>query len=110
MQQWLILLIAILSEVTATTSLKLSESFTKIGPSILVVLGYGISFYCLSLTLKSIPVGVVYAVWSGMGISLITIVGWLMFGERLNIPTLLGICLIFTGVMVINIFSASHSA
>jgi len=110
MQQWLILLIAILSEVTATTSLKLSESFTKIGPSILVVLGYGISFYCLSLTLKSIPVGVVYAVWSGMGISLITIVGWLMFGERLNIPTLLGICLIFAGVMVINIFSASHSA
>ncbi|WP_024873479.1 DMT family transporter [Tolumonas lignilytica] len=110
MQQWLILLIAILSEVTATTSLKLSESFTKIGPSILVILGYGISFYCLSLTLKSIPVGVVYAIWSGMGISLITIVGWMMFGERLNIPTLLGIGLIFAGVMVINIFSAPHSA
>lgn len=110
MQQWLILLIAILSEVAATTSLKLSESFTKIGPSILVVLGYGISFYCLSLTLKSIPVGVVYAIWSGMGISLITIVGWLLFGERLNLPTILGIGLIFAGVLVINMFSSSHTA
>lgn len=110
MQQWLILLIAILSEVAATTSLKLSESFTKIGPSILVVLGYGISFYCLSLTLKSIPVGVVYAIWSGMGISLISIVGWLLFDERLNLPTLLGIGLIFAGVIVINMFSSSHAA
>jgi small multidrug resistance pump len=107
MQHWLILLIAILSEVTATTSLKLSDGFTKVGPSILVVLGYAISFYCLSLTLKSIPVGVVYAVWSGMGISLITLVGWQLFEEKLNMPTIFGIGLIFIGVMVINTFSAA---
>ncbi|MBB6054686.1 DMT family transporter [Tolumonas osonensis] len=106
MNQWIILLIAICSEVIATTSLKLSDGFSKLGPSVLVVLGYGISFYCLSLTLRSIPVGVVYAIWSGMGISLITLVGWHFFGEKLNIPTLVGISLIFAGIMVINFYSS----
>lgn len=106
MNQWIILLIAICSEVIATTSLKLSDGFSKLGPSVLVVLGYGISFYCLSLTLRSIPVGVVYAIWSGMGISLITLVGWHFFGEQLNIPTLVGISLIFAGIMVINFYSS----
>ena len=108
MQNWIILFIAILSEVTATTSLKLSDGFSKIWPSILVILGYATSFYCLSLTLKTMPIGVVYAVWSGMGISLITLVGWLIFGEKLNIPTLLGISLIFSGVLVVSLFSSSN--
>jgi small multidrug resistance pump len=108
MQNWIILFIAILSEVTATTSLKLSDGFSKIGPSILVILGYAISFYCLSLTLKNMPIGVVYAVWSGMGISLITLVGWLIFDEKLNAPTLLGISLIFSGVLVVSLFSSSN--
>ncbi len=109
MNQWVILLIAICSEVIATTSLKLSDGFSKLGPSVLVVLGYGISFYCLSLTLKSIPVGIVYAIWSGMGITLITLVGWHFFGEKLNMPTVLGISLIFAGIMVINIFSVTKA-
>ncbi|WP_316675241.1 multidrug efflux SMR transporter [uncultured Tolumonas sp.] len=106
MQNWIILLIAISSEVTATTSLKLSDGFSKLGPSLLVIVGYTISFYCLSLTLKTIPVGVVYAVWSGMGMSLITLVGWHFFGEKLNIPTLFGIGLIFAGVLIMSIFSS----
>lgn len=102
---WLLLGIAIVSEVIATSSLKASDGFSRFWPSVLVVLGYGISFYCLSLTLKIIPMGVVYAIWSGVGIVLITLVGWFLFNQKLDLPALLGIGLIAAGVVVMNVFS-----
>ena len=99
------LAIAILSEVIATSALKSSDGFTKFGPSLVVILGYGISFYCLSVVLKTIPVGVAYAIWSGMGIVLITLLGWLVFSQRLDLPAFLGMALIVAGVIVIYAFS-----
>lgn len=105
MQSWILLFVAIVSEVTATTSLKLSDGFTRLVPSIVVVLGYGISFYCLAITLRSIPVGIVYAIWSGIGISLISMIGWLMLGQKLDLPAMIGIGLIVCGVLVIHVFS-----
>ena len=99
------LTIAILSEVLATTALKASEGFTKLVPSIIVVIGYGVSFYALSLTLKYIPVGVVYAIWSGVGIVLITMLGYFAYGQKVDLAAAGGMGLIITGVMVINLFS-----
>jgi small multidrug resistance pump len=109
-QNWLLLLAAIIFEVIATTSLKLSDGFTRLWPSIFVVAGYGGAFYLLSLILQTIPVGIVYAVWSGVGIALITLMGWFFFGQALDKPALLGIGLIVAGVIVLNLFSktASH--
>lgn len=104
---WLFLSIAIVAEVIATSALKASEGFTRTLPSILVVAGYGIAFYMLSLTLRTIPMGVVYAIWSGAGIVLITLVGYFMFRQRLDLPALIGIGLIVTGVLVMQLFSKS---
>jgi len=106
-KNWLFLFVAIVSEVVATSSLKLSDAFSRFLPSVVVVIGYGISFYCLALTLRVIPMGVVYAVWSGIGIVLITLVGWLVFSQKLDLPALLGIGLIAAGVVVMNVFSTS---
>jgi small multidrug resistance pump len=107
---WLFLAIAIVAEVIATSALKASEGFTRTLPSVLVVAGYGIAFYMLSLTLRSIPMGVVYAIWSGAGIVLITLVGYFMFRQRLDLPALIGIGLIVAGVLVMQLFSkaAAH--
>jgi multidrug transporter EmrE-like cation transporter len=105
LRNWLLLLAAIVSEVIATSALKSSEGFSRFLPSVIVVVGYGIAFYCLALTLRVIPMGVVYAVWSGIGIVLITLVGWLLFGQKLDFPALLGIVLIAAGVVVMNVFS-----
>jgi multidrug transporter EmrE-like cation transporter len=102
------LLVAILAEVIATTSLKASEGFTRPWPSLLVVVGYGISFYGLSLTMRSIPLGLVYALWSGLGLLLITLAGWLIWGQRLDPPALLGMGLIVAGVFVINLGGRAH--
>ncbi len=102
---WLYLLVAIVAEVIATSALKASAGFSRPGPSVLVVGGYGIAFYFLSLTLRTIPVGVAYAIWSGVGVVLISVVGLLLFGQRLDLPALLGIALIVAGVLVINLFS-----
>lgn len=102
---WLFLAIAIVAEVIATSALKASEGFTRTLPSILVVLGYGIAFYMLSLTLRTIPMGVVYAIWSGAGIVLITLVGYFLFRQRLDLPALIGIGLIVAGVLVMQLFS-----
>lgn len=107
MQHWLVLFAAIIAEVIATSALKASDGFSRFWPSLLVVLGYGISFYLLSLTLKTIPVGVVYAIWSGVGVALITLAAWLLFGQKLELPVLAGIGLIITGVIVINAFGPS---
>ena len=107
MQNWLILSVAILAEVVATTALKASDGFTRLAPSLLVVAGYAIAFYCLALALRTIPVGVVYAVWSGVGIVLISLVAWLWFGQKLDGAALLGIGLIVAGVIVLNVWSKS---
>jgi small multidrug resistance pump len=104
---WLYLSIAIVCEVIATSALKASEGFTRLVPSILVVVGYGTALYLLSLTLRTIPVGVAYAVWSGVGVVLITLVGWLVFKQALDAPALIGIGLIGAGVVVLNVFSKS---
>ena len=110
MKPWLALSAAIVSEVIATSALKASDGFTKPGPVVLVVLGYAAAFYFLALTLRSIPVGIAYAVWSGVGIVLICLIGWLAFGQRLDVPAMIGIGLIIAGVVILNVFSkaAAH--
>lgn len=107
MQSWLILFGAIVCEVAATSSLKASESFTRFWPSLIVVTGYAAAFYLLSLTLQAIPVGVAYAVWSGVGVVLVAIIGWLFLGQRLDLPAVIGIGLILAGVLVLNLLSKS---
>lgn len=101
----LYLLVAIVFEVAATSALKASESFTKLLPSIVVIVGYVGAFWFLSLTLKTIPVGVAYAIWSGVGIVLISLVGWLWFKQSLDLPAVIGMALIVAGVLTINMFS-----
>jgi multidrug transporter EmrE-like cation transporter len=102
---WMILGLAIVAEVIGTTALKASENFTRLVPSLIVVVGYGVAFYCLSLVLKSVPVGIAYAVWSGLGIVLITAVAWLLYGQRIDLAGLIGMGLIIAGVVVLNVFS-----
>lgn len=105
MNHWVYLIIAIVSEVIATSALKASTGFTKPLPSVVVIVGYLVSFYFLSLTLKTIPVGIAYAIWSGVGVVLISVVAWLLYGQKLDLPALIGMGLIISGVMVINLFS-----
>lgn len=107
---WIYLFVAIVSEVIGTSALRASEGFTRPWPSVLVVAGYGMAFYCLSLTLRTIPMGIAYAVWSGIGVVLISIAGWFFYGQKLDAAALAGIVLIVAGVVVINLFSraASH--
>ncbi len=109
MQQWLILAAAIVSEVIATSCLKAAEGFTRVWPSVIVVVGYMVAFYLLSLTLRTIPVGVAYAIWSGVGVVLIALSGWLFLGQTLDFPAIIGLTLIVAGVVVINVFSSSIS-
>jgi small multidrug resistance pump len=99
--------IAIVSEVIATSALKASNEFSRLLPSVVVVLGYAVAFYFLSLTLRTIPVGIAYAIWSGVGIVLIALVGVLWFGQALDLPAILGMGLIVAGVIVVNGFSKS---
>ena len=105
MKNWLFLSAAIAAEVVATSALKASEGLTKLWPSVLVVCGYVIAFYCLSLTLRAIPVGVAYAIWSGVGIVLVSLIAWLVFGQKLDAPAMIGMALIISGVVVMNVFS-----
>jgi small multidrug resistance pump len=102
---YLYLLSAIVCEVVATSSLKSSAGFTQLVPSIRVVVGYAASFYFLSLTLRSIPIGTAYAIWAGSGVALIAVVGWLYFGTKLDTPAVAGITLIVAGVVLINFVS-----
>lgn len=106
---YLTLLIAILAETAATSALKASSGFTRVGPSIIVVIGYGISFYCLSLTLRTMPVGIAYAIWSGIGIVLISVLAWILFDQVPDLAALIGMALILCGVLVVNLFSRSGS-
>ncbi len=101
------LFIAIVSEVVATSFLKESHGFTRLGPSLVTIVGYAIAFYCLSLTLRAMPTGVAYAIWSGFGIVLIATVAWLFQGQKLDTPAIVGMALIIAGVIVMNVFSES---
>lgn len=101
------LLAAILCEVAGTTALKASEGFTRPLPTLVMAIGYGCSFYLLTIVMRAMPVGVAYAVWSGLGIVLISLVGFCVFGQRLDFPACIGLALIIAGVLVINLFSKS---
>ena len=104
---WLYLALAIVAEVVATSALKAAEGFSRPLPAIVTVAGYAVSFPFLSLTLRTIPVGVAYAVWSGAGIVLISGVAWVVYRQSLDAPALIGMGLILAGVLVINLFSRS---
>jgi small multidrug resistance pump len=106
---WLYLAVAIVSEVIATSALKAAEGFTRWLPSLLVVVGYTSAFYFLSLTLRFIPLGVAYAIWSGVGVALVSVVGWVVYRQSLDLATLIGIALIAAGVVVLNLFSRTLS-
>ncbi len=106
---WVLLVTAIVCEVIATSALKSAEGFSRLWPSVIVVLGYGVAFYCLSEVVKTLPLGVTYAIWSGVGVALIAVVGWLVFDQKLDAAALLGLGLIVTGVVIINVFSKTVS-
>lgn len=107
MNAWLTLTLAIAAEVVATSALKASESFTRPIPSVVVIVGYAVAIYLLSSVLKAIPVGVAYAIWSGLGVVLITLVAWVVHGQRIDMPGLLGMGLIVAGVVILNVYSKS---
>ena len=109
MKHHLFLLGAIVAEVVATSALKASEGFTRWGPTALVVVGYALAFWLLSLTLRAIPVGIAYATWSGLGVVLIALAGWWLYGQRLDAPALAGMALIVAGVLVMNLFSQTSA-
>ncbi len=101
------LVFAVIAETIGTTALQASQQFTRLGPSILVVIGYGLAFYLMALTLRHMPVGIVYAIWSGLGIFFIAVIGWLVFGQKLDLPAVLGLGLIMAGILIIHLFSKS---
>lgn len=103
--KWVYLIIAIVGEMMATSSLKESIGFTKLIPSVATVVGYAVTFYFLSLALKEIPIGIAYAVWAGIGIVLIALVGYFRFHQKLDIPAIAGMLLIICGVVVMQVFS-----
>ena len=105
MKQWIFLSVAIVSEVIGTSALKATGEFTRLWPSVIVVFSYFSAFYFLTLTLRTIPIGIAYAIWSGVGVALITLVGWLFYKQTLDVPAFVGITLIVAGVVVLNVFS-----
>ena len=102
---YIFLIFAIIAETIGTTALQASHQFTRFWPSVLVVIAYGLSFYLLAQTLRVMPVGVVYAMWSGLGIVMIAAIGYLVFGQRLDMPAVIGIGMILCGILVIHLFS-----
>lgn len=104
---YLFLIAAIVAEVIATSALAKADNFTKLVPSVITVVGYALSFWLLSYPIRVLPTGIVYAIWSATGIVLITMVAWLFFGQKLDLPAILGLGLIVAGVLVINVFSKS---
>lgn len=109
MKSHLFLLGAILSEVVATSALKASDNFTRPGPTAIVVAGYVLAFWLLSFTLRTMPVGLAYAIWSGLGMVLIAVAGWLLYGQRLDAWAWLGLALIIAGVLVLQLLSKSSA-
>ena len=104
---WLYLILAIAAETIGTTALKASDGFTRLWPSALTVVAYAASFYLLAQVLRSIPVGIAYAIWSGLGIVFIAAIGWIAFGQRLDAPALAGMGLIVAGIVVMQVFSGT---
>ena len=102
---WLYLAVAIAFETIGTSFLKASDGMTRIAPSLVALLAYTVSFWLLALALRAIPVGVAYAIWAGLGICLIAAIGWVIFGQKLDAPAIVGIGLILSGILVINLFS-----
>lgn len=109
MHPYILLGISIVAEVTATSALKSSQGFTRLWPSVLAVLGYCLAFYLVSKVMNHMPTGVVYAVWSGLGIVLISIVGWLLYGQKLDLPAVVGMAMIVGGVLVMQLLSNTTS-
>lgn len=107
--KWVYLIIAIVGEMIATSSLKESIGFTKLVPSVITVIGYSVTFYFLSLALKEIPIGIAYAVWAGVGILLIAIVGYFRFHQKLDAPAIAGMLLFISGVVIMQVFSKTLS-
>lgn len=107
MKHYLFLFLAILCEVIGTSALKSSEQFTKWIPSVITIVSYGLAFYFLSIVLKTLPMGIAYAIWSGVGIVLIGLIGWVVYKQHLDIASVLGMSLIIAGVIIINLFSKS---
>jgi small multidrug resistance pump len=101
------LIVAVIFETIGTTALQASQQFTKLGPSIIVVIAYAAAFYLLALTLKTMPVGIMYAIWSGSGIVLIAVIGWVVFRQTLDWPAVLGMAFILAGIVIIQVFSKS---
>ena len=104
---YIYLILAVAAETVGTTALQASQQFTRLVPSLIVVGGYGIAFFLLSLTLRVMPVGIVYAIWSGLGIVFIAVIGLVVFGQRLDLPAILGIAMILAGILVIHLFSGA---
>lgn len=107
---YIYLLLAIVAETIGTTALQASQQFSRFGPSVLVVISYGIAFYLLAMALRFMPVGVAYAIWSGLGIVLIALIGLVMFGQKLDLAAVIGLGLIIAGIVIIQLFSntATH--
>lgn len=106
---YFILMLAVLAETIGTTALQASQQFSRPLPSIIVVVAYGAAFYLLAIALRTFPVGVAYAMWSGMGIVFIAIIGFAVFGQRLDMAAIIGIALIMSGIVVINVFSGTST-
>ncbi|MEO9895536.1 MAG: SMR family transporter [Paracoccaceae bacterium] len=106
---YLYLIFAVAAETIGTTAMQASHQFTRLGPSVVVVIAYGLAFYLLSLTLRTLPVGITYAIWSGLGIVLIAFIGWVVFGQRLDWPAILGMAMILAGILVIHLFSTTST-
>ncbi|MGR3759386.1 DMT family transporter [Roseobacteraceae bacterium NS-SX3] len=101
------LIVAVAAETIGTTALQASQQFSRLGPSLIVLFAYAFSFYMMGLTLKFMPVGIVYAIWSGLGILLIAVIGFIVFGQRLDLPAVIGMALIMGGIVIIHLFSKS---
>ena len=104
---WFLLTLAIIGEIVGTTALKLSEGFTRPLPGIVAIIGYAVAFYFLAMVLRTIPIGVAYAVWSGAGVAAMALIGLVMFGQRLDPAAIIGIALIVAGVVVLNTMSGT---
>ncbi|WP_458790649.1 SMR family transporter [Yoonia sp. MH D7] len=106
---YILLIFAIITETIGTTALQASAQFSKLVPAIICVIAYAASFYLMALALKVIPVGIAYAIWSGLGIVMIAIIGYGVFGQKLDLPAILGMCMILAGILVIHLFSATST-
>lgn len=104
---YILLFLAVLAETIGTTALTASQQFTRFWPAVITIIAYAASFYMLALVLKYMPVGIVYAIWSGLGIVLIAIIGYIVFGQRLDLPAVLGLAMILAGILIIHLFSTT---